>query len=244
MNTRATPDDGWLREALERFHRAPEPALRDEIADRTDWLATRLARRFIGRGEPFDDLLQVARIGLLKTIERFDPTLGVPFVGYATPTMLGELRRHFRDHTWSIHVSRTAKDLRGPLAAALDELTNELGRAPTVPELARRMMISEDDVVEVIEVGHAYRSAELDPENPRHVRSSTTIAPDDLDRNEVAALLGMLPQRERTILYLRYFEGLSQSAIADRLGTSQVHVGRLITASLLRLRSLRGGDDV
>jgi RNA polymerase sigma-B factor len=244
MNARATPDDVWLRLALERFHREPDQALRDEIADRTDWLATRLARRFIGRGEPFDDLLQVARIGLLKTIERFDPTMGIPFVGYATPTMLGELRRHFRDHTWSIHVSRTAKDLRGPLASAIDQLTNELGRAPLVPELARRMMISEDDVVEVIEVGQAYRSTELDPENPRHVSPSALTAPDDLDRNEVAALLGTLPQRERTILYLRYFEGLSQAAIADRLGTSQVHVGRLITASLLRLRSLGGRDDV
>jgi RNA polymerase sigma-B factor len=244
VNQRAASDDVWLRAALERLRESPDPVLRAEIAERTDWLATRLARRFVGRGEPFDDLLQVARIGLLKTIERFDPSLGIPFVGYATPTMLGELRRHFRDHTWSVHVSRTAKDLRGPLTAAVDDLTKQLGRSPLVPELASHLGISADTVVEVVEAGRAYRSAELDPENPRHSPVDTAPAPDDLDRAEVAELLALLPQRERTILYLRFFEGLSQSAIADRLGTSQVHVGRLIGISLSRLRQLEGRRDV
>ena len=244
MNGRAAHDDLWLRAAVERLHEAPDPALRAEIAAHTDWLATRLARRFVGRGEPFDDLLQVARIGLLKTIERFDPSLGIPFVGYATPTVLGEIRRHFRDHTWSVHVARSAKDLRGTVTVAIDDLTKELGRSPLIPELATHLRISADTVVEVIEAGHAYRSAELDPRNPGHSPVDTAPAPDDLDRAAVVELLAHLPPRERTILYLRYFEGLSQSEIADRLGTSQVHVGRLIAASLARLRRLDGWQDV
>ncbi|MFM2076207.1 MAG: hypothetical protein RJA49_97 [Actinomycetota bacterium] len=244
MNPRATPEDPWLRPALAQLRAADDPVLRAEIADRTDWLAERCARRFVGRGEPYDDLLQVARIGLLKTIDRFDLALDVPFGAYATPTILGELRRHFRDHTWAVKVSRTAKDLRGGVTAAVDELTKQLGRSPLVPELAVHLRIPEDTVIEVIEAGHAYRPTELDPANPRHSLPDTSAAPDGLDRAEVAELLAQLPTRERTILYLRYFEEMSQSAIAERLGTSQVHVGRLIAASLLRLRTLREEDDV
>ena len=202
-----------------------------------------MARRFVGRGEPFDDLLQAARIGLLKTIDRFDPSLGLPFGAYATPTILGELRRHFRDHTWSIHVSRTSKDLRGAVVEAVDELTKQLGRSPLVPELARRVGIPEDTVVEVIESAHAYRPSALDPDNSRHARADDARAADDLDRAEVAELLVQLPPRERTILYLRFFDELTQFEIAERLGTSQVHVGRLIAASLLRLRRLRESEE-
>jgi RNA polymerase sigma-B factor len=238
------PEDPWLRPALEQLRATDDPVLRAEIADRTDWLALRCARRFVGRGEPFDDLLQVARIGLLKTIDRFDVSLDVPFGAYATPTILGELRRHFRDHTWAVKVSRTAKDLRGTVANAVDDLTKQLGRSPLVPELALQLRIPEDTVIEVIEAGHAYRPAQLDPANPRHSPADTSAAPDGLDRAEVAELLAQLPPRERTILYLRFFEELSQSAIADRLGTSQVHVGRLIAASLLRLRRISEQSDV
>jgi RNA polymerase sigma-B factor len=240
----APRDDVWLIDALERFAVSHDSALRAELADHTDWLAVRLARRFVGRGEPFDDLLQVARIGLLKTIDRFDPSLGLPFGAYATPTVLGELRRHFRDHTWSVHVSRTAKDLRGEVTAAIDDLTKQLGRSPLVPELAVQLRISEDTVVEVIEAGHAYRPSELDPANPRHSPADGAPGPEGLDRAEVIGLLATLPPRERTVLYLRFFEELSQSAIAARIGTSQVHVGRLIEASLLQLRRLDRGNDV
>jgi RNA polymerase sigma-B factor len=236
VNPPAPPDDVWLRDALERFKVTRNTGLRDEIALHADWLAARLARRFVGRGEPFDDLLQAARIGLLKTIERFDPSLGLPFGAYATPTMLGELRRHFRDHTWSVRVPRRSKDLRGSVTAAIDELTSRLGRSPLIPELAAHLHLPEDTVVEVIEAGHAYRPAELDPANPRHAQADRDRGPDELDRAEVVTLLERLPTRERTILYLRYFDGLSQSAIAERLGLSQVHVGRLIAASLVQLR--------
>ncbi len=243
MNIPAPADEVWLRGALERFHVSRDIVLRNEIAERTDWLAARLARRFVGRGEPFDDLLQAARIGLLKTIDRFDPALGLPFGAYATPTMLGELRRHFRDHTWSVHVSRRAKDLRGSVAGAIDELTGLHARSPTVPELAVHLGLTEDAVVEVIEAGRSYRSVELDPTNQRHALADSDPVPEQLDRAEVVHMLEQLPARERTILYLRYFEGRSQSAIATELGLSQVHVGRLIAASLLRLRGVKEQRD-
>jgi RNA polymerase sigma-B factor len=236
-------DEAWLRDALDRFGRTRDLRLRDEIARHTDWLAARLARRFVGRGEPYDDLLQAARIGLLKAIERFDPELGLPFGGYATPTILGELRRHFRDHTWSVHVSRRAKDLRGSVAGAVAELTAALERSPTVPETAAHLRIPEDTVVEVMEAGHAYRPAVLDPMNSRHELVGRDEVLHQMDRVQVVHLLEQLPARERTILYLRYFERLSQAAIAAELGLSQVHVGRLIAASLIRLRDIDGPRD-
>ncbi|HTH07901.1 MAG TPA: sigma-70 family RNA polymerase sigma factor, partial [Ilumatobacteraceae bacterium] len=125
-------DDEWLLDAFTRFNESRDPALREEIVHRTLWLAVRGARRFASRGEPFDDLLQVARIGLLKAIDRFDINVGVQFGAYATPTIMGELRRHFRDHTWSVHVPRRAKDLRPAVNEASDQLSKELGRAPQI----------------------------------------------------------------------------------------------------------------
>ena len=123
----------------------------DEIAARTDWLVTRGARRFSDRGEPLDDLIQEARIGLLKAIERFDPERRVPFGAYATPTIMGELRRHFRDRTWAVHVPRGAKDLLAPVVAARNDLTHELGRAPRVAEIAAHLQLTTDTVLVVLE---------------------------------------------------------------------------------------------
>ena len=198
----------------------------------------------MGRGEPFDDLLQVARIGLLKAIDRFDAARGVPFGAFASPTIVGELRRHFRDYTWGVHVSRTAKDLRSGLNGAVEELTKQLGRSPLVPELARHMGLPEDTVIEVMEASLAYRPDALDQANPVHQRPLGDGTAGSLDRAQVLELLNLLPSRERQILYLRFYEELSQADIAERLGTSQVHVGRLITASLARLRSVGGVEDV
>ena len=127
-------DEEWLLEALQRYATYRERDLRDAIAERTSWLATRGARRFADCGEPFDDLVQVARIGLLNAIDRFDPFQGVPFGAYATPTIMGELRRYFRDHTWGVHVSRRAKDLRPAVNAASEALSKELQRSPRVSE--------------------------------------------------------------------------------------------------------------
>ncbi len=227
--------DAAIDELLGRYATTRTVELRDEIEAQTRWLAVRGARRFADRGEPLDDLIQVAGIGLLKAIDRYDPAHGVPFGAYATPTIMGEMRRHFRDHTWSVHVPRRAKDLRGALTEVTATLNHALGRSPTVAELAEALHIDEDAVIEAMEAGNAYRTA------PLEVTESTPLVAnadfdDVLDREVIAGLLDRLQPRQRTILYLRFFEELSQAQIAERIGTSQVHVGRLLTSSLAELR--------
>jgi RNA polymerase sigma-B factor len=234
-------DEEWLLESLQRYATYHEKDLRDAIAERTSWLATRGARRFADRGEPFDDLVQVARIGLLNAIDRFDPFQGVPFGAYATPTIMGELRRYFRDHTWGVHVSRRAKDLRPAVNAASEALSKELQRSPRVSEIADRMKIPEDAVIEALEANSAYRAQVLDPSG----RTSPSVESDAdavLNRQVIARLLDTLRPRERQILYLRFFEELSQAQIAERIGTSQVHIGRLISSSLAQLRDHLGDE--
>ncbi len=235
MHSRADSDEGWLEAALERFNTSRDAALRDEITARTSWLATRGARRFADCGEPFDDLVQVARIGLLNAIDRFDPAHGVPFGAYATPTIMGELRRYFRDHTWSVHVSRRAKDLRPAVNAASEALSKELRRSPKVSEIAARMRIPDEAVIEALEANNAYRAHSLDPTGRNSPAVDATDEP-VLDRQVIVGLLDKLRPREREILYLRFFDELSQAQIADKIGTSQVHVGRLIVSSLAELR--------
>ena len=192
------------------------------------------------RGEPFDDLLQVARLGLLKAVDRYDPAHGVQFGAFATPTILGELRRHFRDYTWSVHVPRRAKDMRSSVNEQLDHLMKEFGRSPTVQEIADRLEVSPDIVLEAMEANNVYRSFSLDPEGA----GQQSVATDDhhlegvLDRDVVDRLISRLKPREQVIMYMRFYEEMSQAQIAERIGTSQVHVGRLISASLETLRRL------
>lgn len=227
--------DRQLSELFERYAATRDRAVRDEIVDRTDWIATRSARRFTNRGEPFEDLLQVAHLGLLKAIERFDPSQGHHFAAFATPTILGELRRYFRDHTWSIHVPRRAKDIRPVVNAAVDELTATLGRAPTLDEIAERSDQPRQVVADALRANEAYRTRSLD--TGLHVPDvEDPILANVDDRHLVTELMSRLAPRERTILYLRYFEELSQAHIADIVGVSQVHVGRLLASSLERLR--------
>lgn len=229
-------DEAWVQNALKRYVISRDTKLRDQIVDRTLWLASRSARRFSDRGEPQDDLIQVGRIGLLKAIDRYDPSFGVPFGAYATPTILGELRRHFRDHTWSVHVPRRAKDLRPAVNEATAHMTTGLGRFPTVAEIAEHLGVGEDRVIEAIEANAAYRATPLDP-TPQQ-----TAASDDfdatLDRELVRGLLDKLGPRQRKIVILRFFDELSQAEIAAQIGTSQVHAGRLLAASLAALRDL------
>ncbi|MDO8388956.1 MAG: sigma-70 family RNA polymerase sigma factor [Actinomycetota bacterium] len=229
-------DEQWLNTALERLAVTHDPALRMEIAAHESWLAVRTARRFWDRGEPFDDLTQVAQIGLLKAIDRFSPERGVPFAAFATPTILGELRRHFRDRTWSVHVPRRAKDLRGAVNAMREELTLTLERSPRVDEIADRLNVPVDQVIESLESNLAYRTQQLDARGGSDRSSSDTDFEHVLDREVVIGLLDHLRPRERRILTLRFFEGMSQEQIAQEIGTSQVHVGRLIAASLALLR--------
>ena len=223
--------------AVAQFSRTRDPALRATIVERGAWLARRVARRFADTSEPFDDLFQVAMIGLVKAVDRYDPAFGVRFGTFATPTILGELRRHFRDHTWAVHVPRGAKDLRMQVNDAVDELTPHLGRAPTVDELAARLDLRREQVLDGLEASTVYSAVSLDGLPGVEPADETDARTNDvLDRQVLTTLLERLPKRERTILYLRYFHELSQAQIAERIGTSQVHVGRLIAASLTSLR--------
>jgi RNA polymerase sigma-B factor len=228
-------EEEWLRGALDHYAVTRDHTVRDEIAARADWLAKRSAQRFSDRGEPFDDLVQEARIGLLKAIDRFDPGRNLPFGVFATPTIMGELRRHFRDRTWGVHVPRGAKDLRGAVSAARDDLTTELGRSPRVSEIADRLHLPTDAVIDAIEASNAYHTGTLPTADSGQVRSTDAAFDDVLDRQVLTSLLDYLPSRQRRILHLRFFDGLTQAEIAERIGTSQVHVGRLIAASLAEL---------
>jgi RNA polymerase sigma-B factor len=236
MDNQSGNDEHWLQESFDLYSTSRDPGLRDQIVERTLWLATRGARRFADRGEPFDDLVQVARIGLLNAIDRFDPDHGVPFGAYATPTIMGELRRYFRDHTWGVHVSRRAKDLRPAVNAITEALSKELLRSPRISEIAERMKIPDEAVIEALEANNAYRARPLD-------QSGKTVPAVDanieavLNREVIARLMDRLRPRQRQILHLRFFEELSQAQIAEQIGTSQVHVGRLIASSLAELRS-------
>jgi RNA polymerase sigma-B factor len=223
--------------AIAQFSKTRDPALRATIIERTAWLARRVARRFADTSEPFDDLCQVAMIGLLKAVDRYDPEFGVRFGTFATPTILGELRRHFRDHTWAVHVPRGAQELRIQVNAAMDEMTSQLGRSPTVDELAARLDLRREQVLEGLQAGSVYSAVSLDGlHGVGPIDENEAGANDVLDRRVLATMLERLPERERNILYLRYYHELSQAQIAERVGTSQVHVGRLIATSLSSLR--------
>jgi RNA polymerase sigma-B factor len=209
-------------------------------------LAEHLARRFANRGEPLDDLIQVACIGLIKSIDRYDPERGVEFGTYATPTILGEVKRHFRDSTWTVHVPRRVQEVRVGLARATEALTHELGRAPTVRELAVALDASPDEVVEALESASAYSPASLDAPDPSDDGEGLSIGETlgawdegigDVEyRETLRPLLAALPERERTILVLRFFRNQTQSQIAAQIGVSQMHVSRLLARTLSTLR--------
>src|SRR3954451_18346295 len=234
-----------------RFRRLRETGdrrLRNELIEDHRWVAVHCARRFDRRREPLDDLIQVGQLGLLKAVERFDPEIRVSFASYAIPTVMGELRRHFRDATWAIKVPRRVKDLHVDLGNAVDFLSGENGRPPTPVVIADHLGVTVDAVLEAMEAGGAYRTAPLVAGNDDDDTRRETIAlrtDDELlagsdDRMLVNQLLESLPERERTIVELPFFAGLSQSEIADRVGVSQVHVSRLLRSSLAALQRAAG----
>jgi len=228
------------------FRATRDRALRNQLIEEHRWVALHCAHRFAKRAEPLDDLIQVAQLGVLKAVERFDPDVGVAFTTYAIPTVLGELRRHFRDATWALRVPRRAKDLHLELGTAIERLSQQLKRSPRIDEIAAAMHVSEDDVLQAMEAGGAYRAAALTPpaedDDDEPAEDGVTIGRHDPelghvdDRMAVQALLDRLPQRERRIVYLRFFEDYTQSEIAAMVGMSQVHVSRLLRASLAKLR--------
>ncbi|GAA4966167.1 SigB/SigF/SigG family RNA polymerase sigma factor [Kineococcus glutinatus] len=222
-------------------------ALREALLRRHLQLADHLARRFSGRGEPHDDLVQVATIGLIKALDRFDASRGVPFPAYAIPTMLGEVKRHFRDRGWALRVPRRMQETGRALADAREALTHELGRAPTVAELAARTGRDADEVVEVLESANAYATVPLDVAAPDVGAAHLGATDEQLERVDnreaLRPLLARLPARERRILALRFVRGMSQSQIAAEVGISQMHVSRLLSRTLAQLREGLGGDE-
>lgn len=219
---------------------------RERLVDQYIGLVEFLARRFRNRGEPLEDLVQVGTIGLLKAIDRFDLDREVEFSTYATPTVVGELKRHFRDKGWAVRVPRRLQELHLELTKTVNALGQELGRSPTVEEIAKAASISEEEVLEGLEIAQAYNFTSLDAPIDSDEGGSTTFADqlggedEQLENLEYRASLApemeKLPERERKILYLRFFKGLTQSEIAARLGISQMHVSRLLNRTLMRLR--------
>ncbi|MGM9470201.1 SigB/SigF/SigG family RNA polymerase sigma factor [Streptomyces murinus] len=217
--------------------------LRDYLVRAHMPLVVRLARRFKCRGEPLDDLIQVGAIGLIKSIDRFDPERGVEFSAFATPTIVGEIKRHFRDHGWAVHVPRRLQELRITLAEATADLTQQYDRPPTIEELATKLQTSEDEIIEGIKATRAYSAVSLDAADAEHVNSiADRLASEGRELDEIECreslreLLRDLPYREARILLLRYFLDMSQTQIAQEVGLSQMHISRLLSRTLTQLR--------
>lgn len=235
-----------LRKKFAAFAQSRDPALRDELIEANLGLAEYLARQFDNRGELLDDLVQVASVALVKAVDRFDPVRGVEFSTYATHTIVGELKRHFRDKGWAVRAPRRMQELSLQLGKIVGVLSQDLGRSPTIQELAVEAAVSEEEVLEALEATQAYRSASLDAPGPgdddgdslgAHMGDEDAELVDAEHRVALSPLIKQLPPREQKILHYRFFEGLTQSEIAARLGISQMHVSRLLSRSLAQLRA-------
>ncbi len=225
-------DDVWLEESLIAYSRTHEIPLRNEIAERTSWLAERNARRFRNRGEPMMDLVQVAQIGLLKAIERFDPGKATPFPSYANPTIIGEIHRYFRDCTWGIHVPRSIRDRRSVIHSAQTYLEESMKRSPLLSEVADYLGFPTSAVVAVMQANLANHLLSLDSVSSRFTTREELDIDDLLSHELIVQFLHELPHRQQVILYLQFYEEMTQDEIARKIGISQVHVGRLATRSL------------
>jgi RNA polymerase sigma-B factor len=229
-----------------RFAERRDPASREELFNRYLPFARSLTRRYRGANESFEDLLQVASLALVNAIDRFDPSRGIPFTAFASPTILGELKRHFRDRVWTVRVPRAMHDRIAEVGKAMNELTEELQRSPSVGEIAERLGLEETDVLEVLEANHNRRPLSLDRpamvEDPDETPAIEWIGTEDqgfaLVEGKVAldAALPHLDERERLVLRLRFVEDMTQSQIAARIGHSQMHVSRILRSTLQRIR--------
>jgi RNA polymerase sigma-B factor len=235
------------RELLHRYHEGGDLEAREQLIEQYLPLVRSLARRYANRGEPLEDLVQVGSIGLIKAIDRFDVERGVELTTYATPNIIGEIKRHFRDKSWSIRVPRGLQELNVRLSQLLERLTIELERSPTISELAKAAGVSEEEVLEALESGQAYTTvslsappggggeAEVDPlESLGELEHEYSVSE---DRAVLAPGLDVLDERERRIIHLRFWEGLTQSQIAAQIGISQMHVSRLIRRALEKVRA-------
>ena len=238
---------------LRRYHEHGDLAAREQLIEQYMSLVRSLARRYAYRGEQLDDLVQIGAIGLIKAIDRFDLDRGVELTTYATPNIIGEIKRHFRDKGWSVRVPRGLQELNVQLSKLVEQLTVQYSRSPTIPELAKAASVEEEEVLEALESGRAYSSlslssgggsdedGDLDPlESLGEVEHQYEVSE---DRAVLAQGLRVLDDRERTILHLRFFEGLTQSQIAQQVGISQMHVSRLIRRSLEKIREEIAADQ-
>ena len=234
-------------ELFHRFHEHHDVGDRDELIERFLPLARNLARRYAGSNEPYDDLVQVASLGLVKAVERFDPTRGFAFTSFAVPTILGELKRYFRDSAWALHVDRSAQELTRKIAEARRVITREQGRSPTIGELAEYLECSEERVLDGLQIAEAYDTVSLDAprgddsdnENRLEGLGGQDARLDLVDEQAtVFAAAQHLPERERRILYLRFGEDMTQAEIARVVGVSQMQVSRLLRKSVQRLRDI------
>ena len=237
---------------LERYRLHGDLAARDRLVERMLPLVRRLAVRYQRGSEPLEDLVQVGCVGLVKAIDRFDFERGSPFVRYAVPNILGEIRRHFRDTGWAAHVPRGMQERALQVRQAVEDLGGTLGRSPTPPEVAGQLGIDVEEVLEAMEAATAYTSVSLDAPRPGEDEEATTYVESLGERDDGYALvedlstvvpaLRVLPLREREIIRLRFGEDLTQSEIAERLGISQMHVSRLLRRALERVRTFAAAD--
>jgi RNA polymerase sigma-B factor len=231
-----------IRELLCRWHEDGDRAAREQLAERMLPLARSLARRYAGKGEPLDDLEQVASLGLLKAIDRFDVSRDVRFATFAVPTIAGELKRHFRDRGWMLRVPREVQELSARVVRSREALTRELGRSPTVSEVATTLGAGVEQVLDAVRAADAYRMMSLDEPLAEGAGALDAIGGDDegyeLAEHRVLLRRGLdgLGEREREIVRLRYYEGLTQREIARAVGVSQMHVSRLIRRSIDTMR--------
>ena len=245
MTGLATSTDSDRRALLRAYRVDGDLAARDRLLTELLPFARSLARRYAGRGEELDDLVQVASVGLVKAIDNFDLDRDVKLLAYVFPTVVGELKRHFRDRAWSVSVPRRLKELNQLLSRQVAELTATLGRSPTIAELAEAAGVSEEEVLEGLEAGRAYTASSLSGAagegDDAELEPLAALASEEQgyeateDRAVLAAGFRTLDERERRILHLRFFDGLTQTQIAVELGISQMHVSRLIRRALEKL---------
>ncbi|CAN5538336.1 SigB/SigF/SigG family RNA polymerase sigma factor [soil metagenome] len=237
----------WFRE----YHASGSRAVRDRIVEHHRWIAERCARRFADRGEPAQDLMQVAQIGIVKAVERFDPERGHGFPAFAMPTVMGELRRHFRDTTWDVKVPRRSKDLVAGVNSTIASLNQTLGRPPQVDEVARAMDLTPETVLETLEAARCYRAGSLDDAGEEGLSVQERIGEEDADLDNTELRITMLDaicrldERSQRIVLWRFYDGLTQAEIGQQLGIGQVQVSRLLRAALTKMRPyLDLGDEL
>jgi RNA polymerase sigma-B factor len=239
---------------LRKYHEEGDLLAREKLIEQYMSLVRSLARRYSYRGEQLEDLVQIGAIGLIKAIDRFDIDRGVELTTYATPNIIGEIKRHFRDKGWSVRVPRGLQELNVQLSRLVESQTTELGRSPTIPELAKAAGVEEEAVLEALESGRAYSSLSLstgggggDGDDDLDPMESIGTEEHQFEVSEDRAVLApgfrVLDERERKILQLRFFDGLTQSQIAQQVGISQMHVSRLIRRSLEKIREEIGSDE-